>query len=97
MLSLIRRELIYLAYYFEIQLGQILPYWMLGIVIGSVISVFGKQRIHQLFSAMQKHRLGAFGVIPASLLGPVYFQFSMRMLRRASGPHIKLPNHSNSF
>lgn len=69
MLSLIRREWIYLAYYFEIQLRQILPYWILGIVIGSMVSVFGKKRIHQLFKAMQGHRLGVFGVIPASILG----------------------------
>lgn len=27
------------------------------------------QRIHQLFASMQNHRLGVFGVIPASLLG----------------------------
>ena len=66
---LARRELIYLAYYFEIQLGQILPYWILGIVIGSVVSVFGKRKIHQLFLSMRKHRMGVLGVIPASLLG----------------------------
>lgn len=69
MFQLIRRELIYLAYYFEIQLGQILPYWILGIVIGSAVSVFGKQKIHQLFMAMRQHKLGLLGIIPASLLG----------------------------
>ena len=69
MIRLIRRELIYLAYYFEIQLGQILPYWVLGIVIGSVVSVFGKKKIHELFMAMRKHKFGLLGIIPASLLG----------------------------
>ncbi len=69
-IRLVRRELIYLAYYFEIQLGQILPYWVLGIIIGSVVSVFGKQKIHRLFLSMQKHRLGIasplcmYGTIP---------------------------------
>lgn len=69
MIRLIRREFIYLVYYFEIQLGQILPYWILGIVIGSVVSVFGKQKIHQLFMSMRKRKFGLLGIIPASLLG----------------------------
>ncbi len=69
MIQLVRRELIYLAYYFEIQLGQILPYWILGIVIGSAVSVFGKQKIHQLFIAMRKHKFGLLGIIIASFLG----------------------------
>ena len=38
----IQREVVYLWYYFDLQLRQILPYWALGIVIGSVVSVFGK-------------------------------------------------------
>jgi len=41
----------------------------LGILIGSIISVLGKDRIHRLFSVVQNKRLGAFGVIPASLIG----------------------------
>lgn len=62
-------ELIYFWYYFTIQIDQILPYWALGIVIGSVISVFGKSRIHSLLTRIQDKRLGALGVIPASILG----------------------------
>ena len=69
MLHMIRRELIYLIYYFDVQLRQIAPYWALGIVLGSAVSVFGKEKIHSLFLAMKKHKLGALGVIPASLLG----------------------------
>lgn len=65
----LRRESIYLWYYFTIQLDQILPYWTLGIVIGSVISVFGKNRVHSLLTRIQDKRLGALGVIPASMLG----------------------------
>ena len=69
MIDILRREFIYLWYYFDIQLRQIFGYWVFGIVIGSVISVFGKERINALFRSLQNRRLGAFGVIPASLIG----------------------------
>jgi len=69
MVDVLRREFIYLWYYFTVLLEQIAPYWALGIVLGSVISVFGKNKVHSLFSAIQNKRLGAFGVIPASLIG----------------------------
>jgi uncharacterized membrane protein YraQ (UPF0718 family) len=36
---------------------------------GSVISVFGKEEIHRLFTALRKKKLGVLGVIPASLIG----------------------------
>ena len=58
-----------IAYYFELQLKQIAFYWAVGIVIGSVISVFGKQKIHSLMTVIQDKRLGIFGIIPASLIG----------------------------
>ena len=67
--EIIGREGTYLWYYFLVQAKMIAPYWALGIVLGSVVSVFGKQRIHGLFIALQDRHLGAFGVIPASLLG----------------------------
>ena len=69
MLDIIQRELVYVWYYFEVQLRQIVFYWALGIVIGSVISVFGKQKIHSLMTAIQDKHLGVFGIIPASLIG----------------------------
>lgn len=69
MSKVINRELIYFWYYFSIQLEQILKYWLLGILLGSIISVFGKNKINQLFIKMQYSRLGILGVIPASLLG----------------------------
>lgn len=69
MIEIVRRELIYFWYYFTIQFDQIFKYWALGIVLGSAISVFGKDRIHRLFATLQSSRLGIFGVIPASLLG----------------------------
>lgn len=69
MIEIIRRESIYLWYYFSVQFEQIAPYWVLGMVLGSVISVFGKEKIHALFRLLRSKKLGAWGVIPASLLG----------------------------
>lgn len=69
MLPILRRELIYFWYYFSVQLEQIFPYWVLGMVLGSAISVFAKDSIHKLFRSIQRKRLGALGVIPASALG----------------------------
>ncbi len=67
--EVIQREFIYVWYYFTVQLRQIFWYYVLGIVLGSVISVFVKDRIHGLFRSMSDKKLGALGVIPASILG----------------------------
>ena len=69
MTSIIRREFIYLWYYFTIQFEQIYVYWLAGMAIGSFVSVFGKQKIHALFEAMNGKRLSLFGIVPACLLG----------------------------
>lgn len=69
MIDIIHREMIYLWYYFSVQFEQIFGYWAFGIVLGSVISVFGKEKIHTLFVSLQDKKLGVFGAIPASLLG----------------------------
>ena len=69
MLKWLHRELIYLWYYLDIQLRQIAPYWILGILLGSAISVFGKNHIHRVFSKIGRNKNGWLGVIPASLLG----------------------------
>lgn len=69
MISIIHREAVYLWYYFTIQFEQIFSYWAIGIVLGSIISVFGKDKIHTLFASMANSKLGILGVIPASLLG----------------------------
>jgi len=68
-LDILQREFVYLWYYFTIQFEQIFGYWVFGIIIGSVISVFGKNKIHQLFTALHGKRLGVLGVIPASMIG----------------------------
>ena len=69
MFDILRREAIYLWYYFSLQLEQIFGYWVLGMVLGSVISVFAKDHIHGLFRSMHGKRLGALGIIAASALG----------------------------
>ena len=67
--EIIQREWVYLWYYFTLQLRQIFPYWVLGMVLGSAISVFAKDKIHGLFRKLGDKKLGALGVIPASILG----------------------------
>ncbi|MCL2811390.1 MAG: permease [Clostridia bacterium] len=69
MIDVLRREAIYLWYFFSIQFDQIVGYWAIGIVIGSLISVFGKNQIHQSFQALQSKKLGVLGVIPACAIG----------------------------
>jgi uncharacterized membrane protein YraQ (UPF0718 family) len=68
-MEILKREFIYLWYYFSIQFSQIVFYYVLGMVLGSLISVFGKEKIHALFAAMQGKKLGILGLIPASLIG----------------------------
>ena len=68
-MDILRREFIYVWYYFSIQLEQIFGYWVLGMVLGSAVSVFGKNKIHSAFSALGDKKLGVLGLIPASLLG----------------------------
>lgn len=43
MFEVIQREVIYIGYYFMVQFRQIFLYWVLGMVIGSFISVFAKK------------------------------------------------------
>ena len=53
-MGIVRREFIYLWYYFSVQLEQIFGYWIMGMVLGSVISVFAKDRIHSTFSGISE-------------------------------------------
>lgn len=69
MSEILRREFVYLWYYITVLLQQIVPYWALGILLGSAVSVFGKKHIHGALARLGSRPLGALGVIPASLLG----------------------------
>ena len=67
--EIIHREFVYIWYFFEIQFRQIFWYWVVGMAIGSLVSVFAKDRIHGLFAGMKDRRFGILGIIPACLLG----------------------------
>ena len=67
--SVLRREFVYIWYYFDVQLRQIFWYWVLGMAIGSIVSVFAKDKIHGAFARMQGKKFGLLGIIPACLLG----------------------------
>ena len=69
LLHVLHREFVYLWYYFDVQLRQIFGYWVLGILLGSCVSVFLKDRIHGMLRAMSESRMGLMGIVPASLLG----------------------------
>lgn len=69
MIEILHREFVYVWYYFDVQLRQIFWYWVLGIVLGSCVSVFLKDKIHGLLRSMSESRMGLVGIVPASLLG----------------------------
>ena len=69
MIDILHREFVYLWYYFTLQFNQIFRYWVIGMVLGSAISVFAKERIHGIFAGMKESKWGLFGIIPACLLG----------------------------
>ena len=69
MAEIIKREGIYIAYYFMIQLRQIVVYWIVGMLIGSAISVFFKDRIHGLMRSMNEKKSAFPGIVFASFLG----------------------------
>lgn len=92
-MDVLRRECIYLLYYLDLQIRQILPYWILGMVIGSLVSVFAKDRIHALFAGMKDKKWGVFGIVPACVLGilsplcmygtiPIAASFSQKGMRQ---------------
>ena len=100
MTEVLHREFVYLWYYFELQLRQIFWYWVLGMAIGSAVSVFAKARIHTLFARMKDLRWGVLGIVPACLLGiasplcmygtiPIAASFSRQRECRVSTPPVR--------
>ena len=67
--EVLQREFVYIQYYFLLQLRQIAGYWILGMVVGSLVSVFAKDTIHGAFDRIRDKKWGLWGVVPASLLG----------------------------
>ena len=68
MLETLRTEFVYVWYYFTVQLSHIFVYWVLGMLIGSAVSVFLKDRIHGAMRSMTSGK-GAAGIVIASALG----------------------------
>ena len=68
-MEVLQREFTYLWYYFSVQLEQIFWYWVLGMLIGSAVSVFLKDRIHGIFRSFGDKKLRVFGIVAASALG----------------------------
>lgn len=69
MIEIIKREFIYLWYYADIQFRQIFTYYIIGILIGSLISVFAKDKIHSALTNANEKKWGLFGIVPACILG----------------------------
>ena len=69
MAEVLQREWIYLWYYVTVQLEQLFPYWILGMVLGSAISVFAKRTIHGLMETLGRNKGAALPLLPASVLG----------------------------
>ena len=65
----LQREFVYIWYYFTVQWDQIFIYWVLGMAIGSAVSVFAKDSIHRIFLSLQGKKLGILGIVAASALG----------------------------
>ena len=61
--------MIYIWYYFTVQFEQIFWYWVIGMAIGSLVSVFAKDKINQTFVKINDTKLGTLGIIPACLFG----------------------------
>lgn len=68
-MEILQREAIYLWYYFDVQLRQIFWYWVLGMTLGSAVSVFLKDHIHNTVRSLSQKKLGLTGIVFSSLLG----------------------------
>lgn len=69
MWDLIEREAIYLYYYLDIQVRQLFWFYVLGTLLGSAISVFGKDKLKRLLSAQVGVSMGFIGLVLATCLG----------------------------
>ena len=69
MREILQREAIYLWYYADLQFRQIFRYWVLGMAMGSFVSVFAKEGLHRLCARLGQRLTGPIGWIAASILG----------------------------
>ena len=63
MWEIVRREFIYFWYYFTLQFRQIFGYWVIGMLVGSLISVFFKDKIHNMMRSMKGATIGILGIV----------------------------------
>lgn len=68
-MEILRREAVYIWYYFSIQLEQIFGWWVLGMLIGFGVSVFAKNSIHRVFQSLHGKCPDLLGIVAASALG----------------------------
>ena len=71
MLEILNREFIYFWYYFTLQFSQIFGYWVAGMLIGSTVSVFFKDKIHDMMRNMKDGGSSIVGIVFASVLGVI--------------------------
>ncbi len=68
-MEILQRELVYVWYYFSVQLEQIFWFWVLGMVLGSFVAVFAKNVIHRAVGRLPDGRLRIASIALASVLG----------------------------
>lgn len=96
-MEILRREFIYIWYYFSIQFEQIFVYWVIGMMIGSAVSVFAKDHLHHALIYLQKKRIGILGIFAASFLGAasplcMYGTIPIAASFMLTGPSTKITN-----
>lgn len=77
MLEILQRELIYLWYYFDVQIRQIFWYWVFGMALGSAVSVFLKDHIVYMTEEISAKSLVAiYEALEASPTGNIAVKLS---------------------
>ncbi len=64
-------ELHFIWYFFLLQLKAFFPYWIIGLITGSFLSVFGSAKIEATVAGLDTAKFSIGGTILASLLGAV--------------------------
>lgn len=68
-MEFLQREFVYLWYYFSVQLSQIFWFWVLGMVLGSAVSVFAKDAIHRAVAKLPSGGFRFVNIVLSSTLG----------------------------
>lgn len=62
-------ELYFIFHFFIFQLKDFFPYWITGIIAGSLLSVFGSVKIGEMVAGLNTKNFSIRGIIIAALLG----------------------------